>query len=86
MSTDVVSDLVREAAEALDEVRPRWRAEVDLGTLDMDDGSTCLLGQVFGNYDEGIEELQAHGVEQRLLDTFESGYWQGAWEEVLEPE
>jgi hypothetical protein len=38
---------VRNGAEWLDKVYPEWWSRVDLGTLNIDDGETCICGQVF---------------------------------------
>lgn len=48
---------VREAAKKLDSVRPDWIQFIDFDTLDMNDCLNCVLGQVFGHYDEGIEAI-----------------------------
>lgn len=41
----------------LDQERPGWRQEIDLGTLDLGSCSVCVLGQIFGDYEDGLSEL-----------------------------
>jgi hypothetical protein len=38
----------------LDEVNPDWRDKINLGTLALSSLDHCVLGQVFGSYEEGI--------------------------------
>lgn len=51
-------------AELLDEVRPGWAIEIDLTTLDMASADYCVLGQLYGEYDDGLFELELTGNEQ----------------------
>lgn len=48
---------VREAAKRFDEIRPDWFTRINFETLDMNDCLNCILGQVFGHYDNGIEVI-----------------------------
>lgn len=41
----------------LDQQRPGWRSEIDLGTLDLGNCQVCVLGQIFGDYEDGLEAL-----------------------------
>lgn len=34
-----------------------WRARIDLSTLDVDNAFWCVLGQVYGYYEDGLSEL-----------------------------
>lgn len=46
-------------AKLLDERRPLWFEEIDLGRLDMESTCDCVLGQVFtGGYLIGLEMLE----------------------------
>jgi len=38
-------------------VGPRWANGIDLETLDLGDSTLCVLGQLYGTYDKGVEEL-----------------------------
>lgn len=48
---------VRSGALLLDSWRPGWADEVNLKRLDMLDPNDCVIGQVFGDFDEGCDEL-----------------------------
>ncbi len=48
---------VRRGIVLLDEKLPDWRIRFDPGNLDMSRCSTCVLGQVFGSYGEGLVAL-----------------------------
>jgi len=45
----------------LDERRPGWREEIDPGSLDLEDDSMCVLGQLYG-VDDFIDGLDAVGL------------------------
>jgi hypothetical protein len=53
-----LSDNVDRGAALLDQQRPSWRDKVNVSTLDMSDGSWCVLGQAFGGYYEGRVRLR----------------------------
>lgn len=48
---------VKRGMALLDERKPDWRKYVKLATLDMNEPAQCILGQVYGNYYDGIDEL-----------------------------
>lgn len=52
-----VEERVQAGAQLLDSHLPEWRARVVLDTLDIADWRWCVLGQVFGTYSIGVEEL-----------------------------
>lgn len=47
----------------LDSEKPGWRDKIDLGTLDLGSCAVCILGQVFGEYETGIDELDINGYD-----------------------
>jgi len=49
--------LVALAARRLDAVDPTWWTRVDRATLDLADPRRCLLAQVFGGYELGLDRL-----------------------------
>lgn len=51
----------------LDAKVPEWCTKMQLDHLKMGDGASCVLGQVFGDYDDGLIGLG-------LLDPAASGY------------
>lgn len=46
--------------QKLDQVMPNWREKVDDERLCMSDNLDCVLGQVFGTFDHGVE-MVFHG-------------------------
>lgn len=47
----------------LDSEKPGWRSDIDLDKLDLGSCSVCVLGQIFGDYEVGVEELDIDGHE-----------------------
>lgn len=47
-------------AQLLDEVRPRWFAEVDLTVLDLTSPTRCVLGQLYPSFSRGTYELESY--------------------------
>ena len=54
--TDYTS-AVNAGIQLLDAERPGWKSEVDLDNLDLGSCGVCVLGQIFGEYSEGLSEL-----------------------------
>jgi hypothetical protein len=52
-----VRDRVARGAALLDEKRPGWAAEIDLDDLEMGSCFSCVLGQLFGEFADGADEL-----------------------------
>lgn len=48
-------------ARLLDEKHPGWAGEVDLDKLDMRHGNRCVLGLVYGSYENGLRVLGLSG-------------------------
>ena len=55
MST--IAERVTKGAAFLDEHKPGWWQQIDLGRLDLEDCTDCVLGQIFGYYDDGCRDL-----------------------------
>src|SRR5215470_6720697 len=52
--TTPLSNRVAKGAAVLDAVRPYWWREIDHKNLLMDDGCSCILGQIYGEYTKGV--------------------------------
>jgi hypothetical protein len=50
---------VATGAALLDRAWPGWHAQVDPDRLDAADVGRCILGQLFGGYQQGLAELTA---------------------------
>ena len=92
--------VARRGERLLDRVQPDWRDKVDRERLCMSDGCDCILGQVYGDYNDGLialdEEMrlgeQPVHASQYGFSTLDLpnhvGYphLQDAWLEILAPE
>ena len=57
MSNIAPEDAAREGAKFLDAELPGWFGSVDLSDLAMNDCALCILGQVYGYYEDGLNAL-----------------------------
>lgn len=53
----MVERRVQAGIKLLDSNKPGWRSLVDLNDLIITHYRHCILGQVFGGFDEGLEDL-----------------------------
>lgn len=61
VSLSTIVARVRRGADLLDARKPGWADKVDVNTLDMQSCTMCVLGQVFGDYTEGLVYLGVDG-------------------------
>lgn len=47
----------RRGAKLLDKLDPKWFQHIDLKTLDLGSVSRCMLGQRYGDYSEGLDQI-----------------------------
>jgi hypothetical protein len=45
---------VKRGAKLLDEIDPNWVEKIDIPELQMSMSCSCILGQVFGDYEDGL--------------------------------
>jgi hypothetical protein len=68
-------------AQLLDRVMPHWRHMIDLARLDLIDSQDCILGQLWGDFDDGMNAL--FGKEWTVTDARSCGFDQyepgGSW-------
>jgi hypothetical protein len=64
ISTDLTSDEMEQARESvergaalLDKIEPGWELKIDLAELNLSSSCRCVLGQLYGEYEEGCEIL-----------------------------
>lgn len=67
----------------LDREQPGWREKIDLDTLDLASCSVCVLGQVFGDYDDGIDALGVSGYDYGFNTMGGMQELTAAWKEAL---
>ena len=56
----------------LNVVKPNWLKEIDLEKLDLSNGNTCIIGESFGNYEEGLNQLEINDIVAEKLGFCES--------------
>lgn len=42
----------------LDKQKPGWHCDINVDKIDMSHSDSCILGQLFGNYEDGLDELE----------------------------
>lgn len=52
-----VKTRVGRGMKLLDSELPTWRADILLDKLDMHECDRCVLGQLFGTFDDGVDSL-----------------------------
>lgn len=58
MTVQNLVERVERGAELLDEEYPGWAFKIDEYLLDLANASKCVLGQLFGCYSAGLDELK----------------------------
>ena len=60
-TTAVLKARVERGAALLDAEQPGWAPRIDVTTLNMSGGRTCVLGQTYGHYWTGVDALAIQG-------------------------
>lgn len=71
---DTYAARVKRGARLLDEKVPGWAGKVNVERLDMTDCESCVVGQVFGEFMEGVEEIKPDYKTWEAWVT-RRGYW-----------
>jgi hypothetical protein len=50
-------DQIAKGVSLLNEVNPNWKKKIRVSLLNMDKKQMCILGQLYGHYDEGLRIL-----------------------------
>jgi hypothetical protein len=74
-----VAALVELAATRLDRAVPGWHDRLDWATLDLDDPRRCVLGQLYGDYHEGLHRLYGRPPHHRDAYAFTSYVDEDLW-------
>jgi len=83
------SSKVQAGIRLLDTEQPGWRDLVDLDSLNLGSCSVCVLGQVFGDYEDGLSELALEEDDAYRLGFNTMGGMSSlteAWKEALGPD
>jgi len=81
-------DEVRQAAARLDARYPGWASRIDVGLLDMESCTRCIIGQARRGCDWGTEAIALMGLEafhSRRLEThiYSSNRYHDDWIEAV---
>lgn len=82
------AERVQRGAALLDRVDPSWRPKVKRSELNLSSPGHCIVGQVFGGYNDGLEMLGLRTFDKGFNDTsqaeidhgFERGQGVEYWE------
>lgn len=74
---------VAAGVKVLDREVPNWRSKIDVDNLDLGSCSICILGQVFGDYNDGLNELNVDGYDHGFNTTGSYNELTAAWKEAL---
>lgn len=55
---------MRKGVKLLNEQAPGWHRKVKISTLDLSSNDNCILGQVFGEYTNGLELLDINSNDE----------------------
>lgn len=66
----------------LDEKAPDWPGRISLEALDLEDCEMCVLGQLYGNFWDGFDQLDQGGLE--VFDPITKGF--DADDQAADPE
>src|SRR3990167_11322084 len=58
---------VKRGVKVLDQVEPGWHKKIDLTKLQLSDIRQCMLGQLHGHYEDGLNELTDALTEARVV-------------------
>lgn len=51
----IAQESAARGAQLLDKIEPGWFNHINVGNLDISSGSFCILGQLYGTYEQGID-------------------------------
>lgn len=75
------SHRVSMGVEYLDTRCPEWWRSIDLDTLELDNGSTCVLAQLYGDWVAGVEAL---GLDNPTAETLGFVTLRPEWPDIMD--
>jgi hypothetical protein len=54
--------VVDRGADVLDKINPGWELKIDPANLSLESGCMCVLGQLYGSYSLGCDEVERWGL------------------------
>src|SRR5438046_1541940 len=85
MEKQMLEEAVLKGAKLLDKQRPGWWKKIKTDQLAMASGRTCILGQLYGEFEQGTKRLQhwRQSIECGFMLVWRSGmshtYWTRRW-------
>lgn len=70
---------VNKGIRLLNKEYPGWKSKIELSSLRLEDRNRCVLGQVYGGYDRGVQELGL-GIWSTVYHGFNIESIHGDWE------
>lgn len=61
--SDIATQRVSAGAKFLDSVNYDWANKIDISSLEMYDGDSCIVGQLYGDYETGLSRLGISSTE-----------------------
>lgn len=71
-----IAKRVAKGAALLDVKRPGWEKEVNVYSINMNSPYDCILGQIYHNYEWGLDSLELEGNWSAKRHGFELTGWQ----------
>lgn len=61
---------VEAGAQFLDRIEPGWFKKIEIDIFDISDGCNCILGQIHGDYIDGLIETGIYKDKEEWLNTY----------------
>jgi hypothetical protein len=74
---------VKNGARLLDNLVPGWANLVETASLDLGSSSNCVLGQLFGTYEDGLRALGLNEYEDAASVGFNLGFAELTYQPLL---
>lgn len=62
---NTIQKKIRAGIAFLNVVKPNWLKKIKLNELDLSQSNTCMIGEIYGNYGDGIDSL---GLTDEIAD------------------
>ena len=82
-ATEMFAERAERGASLLDEKEPLWFNDVDLTIFQINNTEQCVLGQLYGYYEGGLQKLglSEGSLEQEYgFDISVSEFWNHTWQ------
>lgn len=79
--SNIATQRVAAGAKFLDNVHYAWANKIDIPSLEMFDGDSCIIGQLYGGYETGLSKL-AIKSERAMTYGFEDQYGETTYDQL----